>query len=161
MGAGTGVPGACQRPTNLEAVVTNYLHARTAAQGTRDAYSSTLKKWEHWGKGVALEQIGRKEIREFLDSVYERALAQGGSNPGRTANKAREHLRAVMASTAELSGNPRPSTSRSFGAMYPGSRNRRIARSRSNLGGDGFSIGLAGMVSRLEKQRTWSQARKP
>ena len=56
-----------------------------------------MKKWEQWGKGVAIEQIGRKEIREFLDWVYERAVAQGGSNPGRTANKAREHLRAVMA----------------------------------------------------------------
>ena len=84
-------------PTNLETVVTNYLRARAAAQGTRDAYSSTLKKWEQWGIGVALEQIGRTEIREFLDWIYERALAQGGSNPGRTANKAREHLRAVMA----------------------------------------------------------------
>ncbi len=29
--------------------------------------------------------------------MHERAVAQGGSNPGRTANKAREHLRAVMA----------------------------------------------------------------
>lgn len=48
-------------PTNLETVVTNYLRARTAAQGTRDAYSSTLKKWEQWGKGVALDRIGRKE----------------------------------------------------------------------------------------------------
>jgi hypothetical protein len=45
---------------------------------------------------VTLEQIGRKEVREFLDWVYERAVAEGGSNPGRTANKAREHLRAVM-----------------------------------------------------------------
>jgi len=84
-------------PTNLETVVTNYLRARTAAQGTRDAYSSTVKKWGQWGKGVTLEQIGRKEIREFLDWVYERAVAEGGSNSGRTANKAREHLRAVMA----------------------------------------------------------------
>ncbi len=39
----------------------------------------------------------RKEIREFLNWVYERAVAQEGTNPGRTANKAREHLRAVVA----------------------------------------------------------------
>jgi len=32
---------------------------------------------------------------EFLDWAYDRALANEGSNPGRTANKAREHLRAV------------------------------------------------------------------
>ena len=84
-------------PTNLETVVTDYLRAREAAQGTREAYSSTVKKWKQWGEGVALEQIARKEIREFLDWVYEHAVAQGGSNPGRTANKAREHLRAVLA----------------------------------------------------------------
>jgi hypothetical protein len=50
---------------------------------------------------VTLEQIGRKEVREFLDWVYERAVAEGGSNPGRTPNKAREHLRAVMCWTWE------------------------------------------------------------
>jgi hypothetical protein len=38
----------------------------------------------------------RGQIREFLDWVHERALAQDGMNPGRTANKAREHLRAVI-----------------------------------------------------------------
>ncbi len=48
--------------TNLKTVVTNHLRARTAAQGTREAYSATVKKWEQWGKGAALEQIGRKEI---------------------------------------------------------------------------------------------------
>ena len=84
-------------PTKLNTVVSNYLRARTAALGTREAYSATVKKWEQWGQGAALEQIGRKEIRAFLDWVHERAVAQGGSNPGRTANKAREHLRAVMA----------------------------------------------------------------
>jgi hypothetical protein len=55
--------------TNLETVVTNYLRARTAAQGTRDSYSSTVRKRGQWDKGVTLEQIGRKELREFLDWV--------------------------------------------------------------------------------------------
>jgi hypothetical protein len=40
--------------------------------------------------------LQHKQIREFLDWVHERALAQDGMNPGRTANKAREHLRAVI-----------------------------------------------------------------
>jgi hypothetical protein len=43
-----------------------------------------------------IEKLGRKEIREFLDWVYERAVAEEGTNPGRTANKAREQLRAVV-----------------------------------------------------------------
>ena len=40
--------------------------------------------------------LAGKEIREFLDWVYDRAVADEGTNPGRTANKAREHLRAVV-----------------------------------------------------------------
>jgi hypothetical protein len=40
--------------------------------------------------------LQRRNIREFLDWVHERAIAQEGTNPGRTANKAREHLRAVL-----------------------------------------------------------------
>jgi integrase len=40
--------------------------------------------------------MSRKDVREFLDWVYERAVADKGTNPGRTANKAREHLRAIL-----------------------------------------------------------------
>jgi integrase len=73
-----------------------YLHAGRPARGTRDEYRTTLKKWKRWGDGVPIEKLGRKEIRDFLEWVYERALEQEGLNPGRTANKAREHLRAVL-----------------------------------------------------------------
>jgi hypothetical protein len=110
--------------TNLETAVTNYLRARTAALGTQEAYSATVKKWEQWGQGATLEQIGRNEIREFLDWVHERAVAQGGSNPGRTANKAREHLRAVMASAweqdllAALPGFPKPRQHRAVAGRH-------------------------------------------
>jgi hypothetical protein len=45
---------------------------------------------------VPIEKLGRKEIRGFPDWVYERAVADEGTNPGRTANKAREYLRAVL-----------------------------------------------------------------
>jgi hypothetical protein len=75
--------------------VAKYLAAGNPARGTRDEYQTTLRKLKEWGSGVAIEQFGRKEIREFLDCVYERAVADEGTNPGRTANKAREHLRAV------------------------------------------------------------------
>jgi len=82
--------------TTFEELVLRYLRAGKPARGTRDTYLSTVKKWEQWGDGTPIEQLGRKEIREFLDWVYERAVTQGGANPGRTANKARDHLRAVM-----------------------------------------------------------------
>jgi integrase len=51
---------------------------------------------EAMGRRSAHQKLGRTEIREFLDWVYERAVSDHGTNPGRTANKAREHLRAVV-----------------------------------------------------------------
>src|SRR5436190_413134 len=48
------------------------------------------------GARVSIEKLQSKHVREFLDWVYERAVADRGTNPGRTANKASEHLRAVL-----------------------------------------------------------------
>ena len=83
--------------TNLEDAVDGYLRVKTLSAGTRSEYSTTLKKWMEWGEGVPVEQLRRREVRAFLDWVYEQAVAQGGTNSGRTANKARENLRAIMA----------------------------------------------------------------
>ena len=47
-------------------------------------------------QSIPIEDLTRKDIREFLDRVQEEAIAEQGTNPGRTANKARENLRAVM-----------------------------------------------------------------
>ena len=82
--------------TTLKTVVVKYLRAGRPARGTRDAYHTTLRKWKQWGGGVPIENLGRKEIREFLDWVYERAVMHEGTNPGRTTNKARENLRAII-----------------------------------------------------------------
>ena len=83
-------------PTPLKSAVEMYLRSRNPAPGTRAEYRTTLAKWKSWGGGVPIERLGRKEIRDFLDWVYDRAVAGEGTNPGRTANKAREHLRAVI-----------------------------------------------------------------
>jgi len=83
-------------PTPLEAVVTKYLAAKSPAKGTRKVYQTTLKKCKEWGGEFPIESLGRAEIRDFLDWVYDRAVAQAETNPGRTVNKAREHLRAVL-----------------------------------------------------------------
>jgi integrase len=83
-------------PTTLDALVANYLRSGRPALGTRKEYRTTLRKWTLWRGGVPIEQLGRTEIREFLDWVYRRAVTLDGTNPGRTANKARENLRAVM-----------------------------------------------------------------
>ena len=82
--------------TTLETVVAKYLRSGHPAQRTREEYITTLRKWKRWGGGAAIEKLGRREVREFLDWVYEDAVSRKGNNPGRTANKVRSHLRAVM-----------------------------------------------------------------
>ena len=77
-------------PTILNAAIESYLRAKNVSRGTRNEYCSTLRKWEAWGAGAPIEELQRKKIREFLDWVHDRAIAQEGTNPGRTANKARE-----------------------------------------------------------------------
>ena len=96
MEAIAGGVGAALMSTTLKAAVESYLCAKTMSRSTRNEYFSTLRKWERWGDGSPIEELQHKQIREFLDWVHERALAQDGMNPGRTANKAREHLRAVI-----------------------------------------------------------------
>ena len=76
--------------TTLHAAVQSYLDAWTVARGTRNEYCSTVHKWEHWGGGPPIEELQHQQLRAFLDWVHARALAQGGTNPGRTANTARQ-----------------------------------------------------------------------
>ena len=83
-------------PTTLTTAVSNYLRSGKPARGTQAEYQTTLRKWKQWGGEMPIEKVGRKEIRDFLDWVYDLAVAEHGTNPGRTANKAREHLRAVI-----------------------------------------------------------------
>src|SRR6266545_8019633 len=82
--------------TSLNAAVESYLRAKTLSRGTRNEYFSTLRKREEWESGVAIEELRRKDLREFLDWVYQQAVEHEGTNPGRTTNKAREHLRAIL-----------------------------------------------------------------
>ena len=81
---------------SLERVAEKYLVAKKLSEGTRKEYRSTVTKWLAWGQGVDVDQIERRHIRDFLDWVYEKATNDGGGNAGRTANKARENLRAIM-----------------------------------------------------------------
>ena len=83
-------------PTTLETVIQKYLRSGNPAQRTREEFATTPRKWKRWGGGVPIEEISRKEIREFLDWVHEDAFKQHRTNPGRTAHKVRSHLRAVL-----------------------------------------------------------------
>jgi hypothetical protein len=96
--AGTLLPSAWRSAIakTLESVVASYLKARSLSPATGVEYRSTLSKWSEWGKEVPLESISRADVREFLDWVHERTIENEGTNPGRTANKCLEHLRAVL-----------------------------------------------------------------
>lgn len=83
-------------PTTFTSALTGYLRATSLSRGKQAEYRTTLRKWKDWGGGVPIDKMGRKEIRELLDWVYEQAVVDEGTNPGRTANKAREQLRAVL-----------------------------------------------------------------
>lgn len=96
--------------TTLNAAVESYLRAKALSRGTRNEYFSTLRKWEQWGAGGPIEELRRKDIRAFLDWVYERAVAL------------------------------LPSTNRSSGVTYRGVGNRQTVMSRSSHVGAGCSI---------------------
>jgi integrase len=82
--------------TTLLAAAESYFKSKLISRGTRNEYRSTLRKWSRWNQDVPIQCLQRKQIREFLDWVYERAVSDDGTNPGRTTNKAREHLRAIL-----------------------------------------------------------------
>ena len=83
-------------PTTLHRAVELYVRAKNLSRGTRAEYLVTLRKWDRWGASIPIEELTRKDVREFLDRVYEHAVTEEGRNPGRTANKVRENLRAVL-----------------------------------------------------------------
>ena len=96
----TAIVGGVQgppMPTPLQSAINQYLRVNIRASTTRKEYQTTLKKWTELGNGVPIEQLGRREVREFLDWVHERAISDEGTNPGRTANKARDHLHTNIA----------------------------------------------------------------
>jgi hypothetical protein len=46
--------------------------------GRSSGYFSTLRKWERWGGGIPIQQLARKDVREFLDWVYDQAVTGEG-----------------------------------------------------------------------------------
>lgn len=65
-------------PTSLETAITKYVRSGNPAARTREEYSTMLKTWKDWGGGVPIDKLGHKEVREFLDRVYEHAVFQQG-----------------------------------------------------------------------------------
>jgi hypothetical protein len=56
-------------PTKFESAVDRYLRDRNLSGRTQNEYLTTLRKWTNWGGGVPIEELGRQDIRDFLDWV--------------------------------------------------------------------------------------------
>ena len=56
--------------TTFKSAAESYARAKGLSRGTRNEYSSTVRKWERWGASSTIEQLRRKEVREFLDWVH-------------------------------------------------------------------------------------------
>ena len=82
--------------TTLRPVVQSYARVNKLTPATISEHQSTVRKWHSWGKSKSIDNLTRKEIREFLEWVYERAIGLEGTNPERTVNKSRENLKAVL-----------------------------------------------------------------
>ncbi len=54
-------------PTTFETAVEMYLRTGSPARGTRNEYRTTINKWTQRSGRVPIENLDRKEIREFLD----------------------------------------------------------------------------------------------
>jgi integrase len=134
-------------PTTLRTAAESYLRAKALSRGTRNEYLSTLRKWEMWGGGGPIEGLRRKDIREFLDWVYERAVTDEGTNPGRTANKAREHLRAILSWAWEQELIELP-------PRFPGPRGQRDVAGRHYLTKAEINA-LYFATHKLERPRGW------
>ena len=106
--------------TKFPSAVQRYCNSK----GTSDEYKATVRKWISWGQEIPLEQLSRSSIRDFLDWVYNDAVEQGGENPERTSNKARDHVRAVAAWAWEndiiesLPRFPKPRSQRDVAGRY-------------------------------------------
>ena len=112
--------------TTFKSAAESYGRDKGLLRGTRNEYLSTIRIWVRRDGGGPIEQLRRKDVREFLDRVHEQAVIDQGTTPGRTANKAREHLRAVLSWAWEqelIEAPPR----------FPGPRDQRDLAGRPYL----------------------------
>jgi hypothetical protein len=134
-------------PTTLKTAAESSLRAKALSRSTSNEYFSTVRKWEHWSGGIPVVQLRWKYVREFPDWVYERAVTDEGTNPGRTANKARDYLRAVLSWVCEqklINSPPR----------FPKPRDQRDVAVRHYLNRAGINA-LCFATHMVEPPRSW------
>jgi hypothetical protein len=109
------IPPGGMQPMLVTEACQGYLDAvrgkkkRSATPRTRQEYRTTLNKLATWwgeilhrsSRPMQNSDLDRNSIKSFLDWVYDQAVAAGDSNPGRSCNKRREHLHAILNWLAE------------------------------------------------------------
>ncbi len=79
--------GAAEMSTTLKNATKKYGQARNLSHGTRSEYQTTVAKWQRWKGRVSIERLDRPTIRESLSWVFDGAVADGGTNPGRNPTR--------------------------------------------------------------------------
>lgn len=98
----SGEPAAAPLRADFE----RYLSRKKLAPRSQAEYRTTLAKMLSWAASSAKLHRSRTpmqfqspqaaDVEAFLQWVYEQAVAEGTGNPGRVANKCREHLQAWL-----------------------------------------------------------------
>lgn len=106
-----------EKALTLVQAVEGYLDATQSSDATRVEYRTTLRRYQEWvddegrepenaltidvsdhrsTRPVVTHELTRDTLRQFLEWVHARAKLEGGTNPGRTANKRRANISAVL-----------------------------------------------------------------
>lgn len=57
----------------LRRTLVRYFANCDLSKGTQAEYRTTLRKWDNWNAKARIDQVGRKEISDFLDYVFRNA----------------------------------------------------------------------------------------
>lgn len=97
------MPAAPSTGLSISSAFSQYHEAKDSSPRTVEEYDTTLNRLDQWAIAcsrsltpIAVSSLDRQTIKDFLDWVYAQAVTAGQGNPGRTVNKRREHLRAVL-----------------------------------------------------------------
>jgi len=154
---GQGADGA---GTTVEDLIEAYLRAKESSPGTCESYRTTGRKWSEWRNShrsqtpMQANAITAGDLEDWLAWVYEQAVAGKDSNPGRTHNKRRQELQAVLTWAAK------PGKTRVLASVpaFPEDREQRTVAGHYFLTHEELER-LYWATYKLPRPRGWADAR--